>query len=136
MQYGGYSIYFPSKENITPLLDDYLTNEVLPCANNNSFSYYVFSEMIERVNKKAKKISISENARKRIIKGFFMGLSFFAGGRCFYLPKMKLLTNKVRDMEIAKKFNGSNCRELSKQFNLTDIAIYIALRKEGVRLTI
>jgi len=42
------------------------------------------------------------------------------GGAKIYLPKHDTALQTVRDRQIRKEYNGYNCRELAKKYNLTE----------------
>ena len=45
------------------------------------------------------------------------------GGCQIYIPKLEMTLKKIRNIEIRNSFNGSNYRELSKKYNLSEIMI-------------
>lgn len=57
------------------------------------------------------------------------------GGTAIYIPKMQQLFRKVRDREIKMKFDGSNYKQLAREYDLTESMVRVivadALRLPG-----
>ncbi len=45
------------------------------------------------------------------------------GGCQLYIQKLETISKEIRNQEIKKSFNGSNCRELAKKYNLSEVTI-------------
>lgn len=52
------------------------------------------------------------------------------GGSHIYINKSDTVTRPDRDEEIRKKFNGTNCRQLAKEYNLSEPTIRNILNKK------
>lgn len=54
----------------------------------------------------------------------------YGGGQYIYFPKMESLSMALRDIQIWKKFNGRNVRNLAKEFNLTVQRVYAIVAEQ------
>ena len=50
----------------------------------------------------------------------FYKLCEYYGGTRLYIPKQESISRHLRDAEIKKLFNGSNYKELARQYKLTE----------------
>ncbi len=52
------------------------------------------------------------------------------GGSSIYINKFDTITRPERDMEIRKKFNGTNYHELAKEYGLSETGIRKIINKK------
>ena len=50
----------------------------------------------------------------------FIKLAKILGGKSVYIPKADTFLRPARDINIKKEFNGYNCAELARKYNLSD----------------
>lgn len=53
------------------------------------------------------------------------------GGSYIYVTKTETMVRDERNNEIRQKFNGSNYRELAKEYNLTENRVRAIIRKKS-----
>lgn len=56
--------------------------------------------------------TIGLDAYKKLVKNF--------GGSHLYIPKAETVLKNIRNAEILKKFNGSNHKKLSREYNISE----------------
>lgn len=65
----------------------------------------------------------------------FLKIIDTAGGEFLYFPKRSTLERTLRRQAIVKEYDGTNLRQLSRKYGLTDRHIRTILQEEGMRKT-
>ncbi|MBQ3533982.1 MAG: hypothetical protein IJN18_04280 [Clostridia bacterium] len=65
----------------------------------------------------------------------FLKIIDTAGGEFLYFPKRSTLERTLRRQAIVKEYDGTNLRQLSRKYGLTDRHIRTILQEEGLRKT-
>lgn len=65
----------------------------------------------------------------------FLKIIDTAGGEFLYFPKRSTLERALRRQAIVKEYDGTNLRQLSRKYGLTDRHIRTILQEEGLRKT-
>ena len=63
----------------------------------------------------------------------FLKIIDTAGGEFLYFPKRSTLERTLRRQAIVKEYDGTNLRQLSRKYGLTDRHIRTILQEEGLR---
>lgn len=63
-------------------------------------------------------------APERLAARLVTAQAHYFGGMQLYLPRNDRLKKALRDIDIWQQFNGSNHRQLARQYGLTEITIY------------
>lgn len=56
------------------------------------------------------------------------------GGSHVYINKADTITRKKRNSEIKEKFNGSNYRELAREYNLSEVTIRTIVHEKNYQI--
>lgn len=63
----------------------------------------------------------------------FLKIIDTAGGEFLYFPKRSTLERGLRRQAIAREYDGTNLRQLSRKYGLSDRHIRTILQEEGLR---
>lgn len=99
-------------------------------ANNQSPGYEMLDDMFYGVIDHAVSNSgLTPDKATDLAKTLIDYIHLHWGGQLLYIPKHGYVRPNTKKQEIASKFNGTNHRELAREFNLSVVTIYKYLKE-------
>ena len=89
----------------------------------------LLEDLIDKVCRRMKAVGYDDVQAAAIAESVVELVRSEWGGTSIYIPKAQAAQNVVRDLEIYRRFNGSNRHQLSKDFGLCEKRIYEIYRR-------
>lgn len=83
----------------------------------------LFEEIEESVTSLCKELKLSDDVCSKVGCSVSDLIANLFAGQVVYFPSQTEFRRKLRDVQIYKKFNGSNYQELAKEFGYSDSGI-------------
>jgi Mor family transcriptional regulator len=86
--------------------------------------------MIDVVDYKLKAMGYEQAEALGLAEEIIGAIAFGIGGRSYYIPRASRLKKGIRNHRIFQEFNGTNVRNLSAKYELSEVAIYNIIKAQ------